>query len=121
MATPAPDTRPAQANARTIFDIGFGDYNWTWEPDATTPMDGAELRVATGLGMSDVFAGIQAAARRRKRLDIDIAGAVVFLARRQVTPGISFEDATSALTYGSVIRYGVHPAGDGTEDDSPEA
>lgn len=109
---PGASTR-AQA-AEAVLTVGFGDRTWTLRLDAITPRDVGDLRQALGFGTREVFSALA-----ENLLDLDIASALVFLARRQHTPRISYAQAVDGFTYTTGFTYGL--AGDIEDDeDSPE-
>lgn len=109
-------TRPKDTRGLVV---GFGGEEWVLHSDAITPKDLADLRRATALTSVDVFTAVS-----EGNVQLDIAGALVFLARRQCEgKWINFDAATLGLTMGSEFHIGVEPASDpASEDvDSPEA
>ncbi len=74
--------------------------------DELSPQDAAQVRKACGISLRALFA---AAADDP---DLDTIAALVFLARRQDDPSVTFDEAASDIGYGTALEF---------EDGDPDA
>lgn len=117
---PKPGTTPSSNGAASTgagaatFECGYGGRMWRWRTDGITPKDVADCRNAIGLGAREVMK-----AMRDAEIDLDTAAAMVFLARRQSDPTISFDAATEGLSYATPFNYGIADGDDTGDPDSP--
>lgn len=98
-----------------MFRVGFAGQLWDFDINEVAPKDVADLRRETGLRMADILSVDLAT------VDLDIAAALIFLARRQSDSRlIKFDAAVAGFTYGTPLEL-VAAAPDEDGDDHPEA
>ena len=106
---------PVQRRADKPLRVGYDGRSWLLRFSEVTPRDVADLRKSTGMSVQGVVAAASGG-----DLDLDIAAALIFLARRQSgEPRITFDAAIDGLSYDSEFTWGLDD--DGEDDDSPEA
>jgi hypothetical protein len=108
---------PGRGRSETSIRIGYDGREWAFSASEIAPRDVADLRRETGL------AALQALKMfRTGDGDLDTAGAVIFLARRQSeSRSITFDDATVGLGYDSEVTVHVDGQVDDEDDSHPEA
>lgn len=111
-----PNARAKKQGAGLI--VGYGGNRWVFRPDGVSPKDVADLRRACGFGPRDVIEALQSGGG----LELDQAGALVFLARRQCEGRwVTWDHATEGLTYATPLELEPEPAVAVAEaDDHPE-
>lgn len=98
------------------FNIGYSGRSWSFNIGEVAPLDVADLRRATGLTMRDVLSSDLSS------IDLDIAAALIFLARRQSeNRRIRFDDAVVGFTYGTPLEFEAVDDSAEDGDDHPEA
>lgn len=115
---PRPGSTPsARQNKGGGLLVGFNGSKWLFRADAVTPKDVADLRRATGFGPREIMATLAEGGG----IDIDQAGGLIFLARRQCEGRwVTFEAAVDGLTYNSDLELEPEPARVDEDTDSPE-
>lgn len=94
--------RDAEAAAPTVLTFGFGEHRWALRSSMVSPRDVADMKKAVHHDLTVLFKRL-----KDDTLEIDHAAGLVFLARRQATPTISFDEATAGMSLESEIHIGT--------------
>jgi hypothetical protein len=86
-----------------VIRITVDDKTYTLDVEAAmdelTGLDAAQVRKATGLSLRALFSAAQ------DDPDLDTISALVFLARRQDDPSVTFDEVITSIGYGTKLDF----------------